>query len=230
MRVLKKLGWDKDLTAAELATIQRIGGNKPDTVSWAIDLSGGIQRVAMEHGCIHYGNGKARANAFGPARRRAGASRADLHAAHGAGRRSIRRCRTGGSSACRTSASTIQKDNVENKIGKKFPIILTSGRLVEYEGGGEETALQQVARRAAAGHVHRDQSCGRHRRATSRTAPGSGSTGPSRRQGQGQGDGDRARRQGRGVDAVPLRRLVPGRRSARQVPEGRGPHTCSARA
>jgi formate dehydrogenase major subunit len=24
-------------------------------------------------------------------------------------------------------------------IGKKFPLIMTSGRLVEYEGGGEET-------------------------------------------------------------------------------------------
>ena len=36
----------------------------PDGVSWSIDLSGGIQRVAMKHGCIHYGNGKARANAW----------------------------------------------------------------------------------------------------------------------------------------------------------------------
>ena len=62
--VLKKLGWDKDLTEAEKAVIERIGGNNPDGVSWAIDLSGGIQRVAMKHGCIHYGNGKARANAW----------------------------------------------------------------------------------------------------------------------------------------------------------------------
>jgi formate dehydrogenase major subunit len=62
--VLKKLGWDKDLTATEKAVIERIGGNAPDGVSWAIDLSGGIQRVAMEHGTIHYGNGKARANAW----------------------------------------------------------------------------------------------------------------------------------------------------------------------
>jgi formate dehydrogenase major subunit len=62
--MLKKLGWDKDLTDAEKAVIERIGGNAPDAVSWAIDLSGGIQRVAMEHGTIHYGNGKARANAW----------------------------------------------------------------------------------------------------------------------------------------------------------------------
>src|SRR3981081_285473 len=63
--VLKKLGWDKDLTEAEKTVIERIGGNNADGVSWSIDLSGGIQRVAMAHGCIHYGNGKARANAFG---------------------------------------------------------------------------------------------------------------------------------------------------------------------
>src|ERR1700716_1855207 len=36
--VLKKLGWDKDLTAAERTVIERIGGNSPDGVSWAIDL------------------------------------------------------------------------------------------------------------------------------------------------------------------------------------------------
>src|SRR5215207_2068344 len=62
--VLKKLGWDGELTPEELAVIQRVGGNTPDTVSWATDLSGGIQRVAMKHGCIHYGNGKARAIAW----------------------------------------------------------------------------------------------------------------------------------------------------------------------
>ena len=63
--VLKKLGWDKDLREAEMAVINRINPTTPDAVSWAIDLSGGIQRVAIEHGCIPYGNGKARANAFG---------------------------------------------------------------------------------------------------------------------------------------------------------------------
>jgi formate dehydrogenase major subunit len=33
----------------------------------------------------------------------------------------------------------VQDKNVEQKLYEKFPIILTSGRLVEYEGGGEET-------------------------------------------------------------------------------------------
>src|SRR6185369_9196191 len=58
--VLKKLGWDTDLTADELAIIQRVNPSKPETVSWSTDLSGGIQRVAVEHGCSPYGNGKAR--------------------------------------------------------------------------------------------------------------------------------------------------------------------------
>src|SRR3954471_22162703 len=49
--VLKKLGWDGDLTEAELETIKRINPTTPDAVSWSIDLSGGIQRVAMKHGC-----------------------------------------------------------------------------------------------------------------------------------------------------------------------------------
>ena len=63
--VLKKLGWDKDLTEAEMAVINKVNPTTPDAVSWSLDLSGGIQRVALKHGCIPYGNGKARMNAFG---------------------------------------------------------------------------------------------------------------------------------------------------------------------
>ena len=33
----------------------------------------------------------------------------------------------------------MQKAAVDNGAAKQFPLILTSGRLVEYEGGGEET-------------------------------------------------------------------------------------------
>ena len=60
LAVLKKLGWDKDLTAQEMEIIQRVNPANPDTVSWSLDLSGGIQRVAIEHGCSPYGNAKAR--------------------------------------------------------------------------------------------------------------------------------------------------------------------------
>jgi formate dehydrogenase major subunit len=34
---------------------------------------------------------------------------------------------------------TIQKLGVDSDVSRAFPLILTSGRLVEYEGGGEET-------------------------------------------------------------------------------------------
>jgi formate dehydrogenase major subunit len=138
MGVLKKLGWDKDLTEAELATIQRIGGNNPDTVSWAIDLSGGIQRVCLDHGVMHYGNGKARALAWNlpdpvPVHREPIYSpRPDLVAKYPTrpDERQFRLPNIG---------MSIQKAAVDKNIAKDFPIVLSPGRLVEYEGGGEET-------------------------------------------------------------------------------------------
>jgi formate dehydrogenase major subunit len=136
--VLKKLGWDKDLTEAERAAIERIGGNTPDTVSWSIDLSGGIQRVALDHGCIPFGNGKARANAWNlpdpiPQHREPiYTPRPDLVAKYPTlpDAKQFRVPNQG---------FTRQKAAVDNKVAENFPLILTSGRLVEYEGGGEET-------------------------------------------------------------------------------------------
>src|SRR5687767_4214313 len=51
--LLKKLGWWEELTPEE----QKEAEGK----TWANDLSGGIQRVAMKHGCHPFGNAKARA-------------------------------------------------------------------------------------------------------------------------------------------------------------------------
>jgi formate dehydrogenase major subunit len=34
---------------------------------------------------------------------------------------------------------SLQQKNVDDKVHEKYPLIMTSGRLVEYEGGGEET-------------------------------------------------------------------------------------------
>ena len=136
--VLKKLGWEKDLTEAERSTIERIGAANPDAVSWAIDLSGGIQRVCLDHGVMHYGNGKARANAFGlpdavPVHREPiYTPRPDLVAKYPTlpNARQFRMPNVG---------FDVQKAVVEKGIAKEFPLILSSGRLVEYEGGGEET-------------------------------------------------------------------------------------------
>ena len=136
--VLKKLGWDKDLTEAELAVINKVNPTTPDAVSWSTDLSGGVQRVALKHGCIPYGNGKARMNAFGlpdpiPVHLEPiYTPRVDLVEKYPTlpDARQFRLPNIGFS---------VQKAAVEKGIAKQFPLILSSGRLVEYEGGGEET-------------------------------------------------------------------------------------------
>jgi formate dehydrogenase major subunit len=136
--VLKKLGWDKDLTAEEMAVIQRVGGAKPEAVSWSTDLSGGIQRVAIKHGCSPYGNGKARMIAWNlpdpvPVHREPiYTPRPDLVSKYPTlpDARQFRVPNTG---------FTVQKAAVDKGVVKDFPLILSSGRLVEYEGGGEET-------------------------------------------------------------------------------------------
>jgi formate dehydrogenase major subunit len=136
--VLKKLGWDKDLTAAETAIIAQMNVANPDAVSWSTDLSGGIQRVAIAHGCSPYGNGKARMIAWNlpdpiPVHREViYTSRPDLVAKYPTlpDARQFRVPNIG---------FTVQKSAVDRGIIKQFPLILSSGRLVEYEGGGEET-------------------------------------------------------------------------------------------
>ena len=130
--VLQRLGWFNDLTDEEKASIQRQGGS----ASWANDLSGGIQRVAIAHGCVPYGNAKARAIAWNlpdpvPVHREPiYTARTDLIAQYPTlpDRRGFRMPHLG------VSVQNRSTDAVRN-----FPIILTSGRLVEYEGGGEET-------------------------------------------------------------------------------------------
>jgi len=140
MAVLKKLGWDKDLTPEEMAIITRVAGSpdKVGGVSWSTDLSGGIQRVAMMHGCVPYGNAKARMNAFGlpdpiPVHREPiYTPRIELVSKYPTlpDAKQFRLPNIGG---------TVQKTAVDKGIAKQFPLILSSGRLVEYEGGGEET-------------------------------------------------------------------------------------------
>jgi formate dehydrogenase major subunit len=140
MAVLKKLGWDTDLTPQEVAVIERIGGNPEgiDKVSWSTDLSGGIQRVALMHGCCPYGNGKARRIAWNlpdpiPVHREPiYTPRVDLVSQYPTlpDAKQFRLPNIG---------FTVQQAAVERGIAKDFPLILSSGRLVEYEGGGEET-------------------------------------------------------------------------------------------
>jgi formate dehydrogenase major subunit len=136
--VLKKLGWERDLTSEELATINAIDGDTPENVSWSTDLSGGIQRVALKHGCVPYGNGKARMNAW---------NLPDPIPVH---REPVYTVRTDLVEKYPTLPDamqfrvpnigfSVQKMAIDRGVARQFPLILTSGRLVEYEGGGEET-------------------------------------------------------------------------------------------
>ena len=136
--VLKKLGWDKDLTASEMEIIERVNAANPNAVSWSLDLSGGIQRVAIGHGCSPYGNGKARMIAWNlpdpiPVHREViYTSRPDLIGKYPTPPDALQ-------FRVPNIGFTVQKSAVERGIFKQFPLILSSGRLVEYEGGGEET-------------------------------------------------------------------------------------------
>ncbi len=131
MAMLKKLGWDGDLTAAERAAIEKVAGDK---TNWKTDLSGGIQRVAIKHGCAPFGNAKARTVVWTfpdpvPLHREPlYTPRRDLVADYPTyeDKKFYR---------LPTLYASIQK----NDYSKDFPIILTSGRLVEYEGGGDES-------------------------------------------------------------------------------------------
>jgi formate dehydrogenase major subunit len=131
MQMLMDLGWDSDLTAEERAAIDAVGGPK---ANWKVDLSGGIQRVAIKHECAPFGNAKARTVVWTfpdpvPLHREPlYTNRRDLVADYPtyADRKFYR---------LPTMYASIQ----EKDFSREYPMILTSGRLVEYEGGGDET-------------------------------------------------------------------------------------------
>jgi formate dehydrogenase major subunit len=129
--LLKKLGWWDELTDEEK--------KEAEGKLWTNDLSGGIQRVAMKHGCSPFGNAKARAvvwnfpDAIPQHREPLFSPRPDLvekYPTHDDVKVLWR---------LPTLFKSVQQKAVADKMAEKFPLILTSGRLVEYEGGGEET-------------------------------------------------------------------------------------------
>ncbi|MEO5659648.1 MAG: formate dehydrogenase subunit alpha [Polaromonas sp.] len=130
--LLKKLGWWDELTEPEKTAAE--GKN------WKTDSSGGIIRVVMKnHGCHPFGNAKARAvvwnfpDAIPQHREPLYGIRPDLVAKYPThdDKKAFWRLPT--------LYKTLQDKNIADKLYEKFPLILTSGRLVEYEGGGEET-------------------------------------------------------------------------------------------
>jgi formate dehydrogenase major subunit len=131
MAMLTKLGWDGDLTEEERKAIDAVAGEK---TNWKTDLSGGIQRVAIKHGCAPFGNAKARTFVWTfpdpvPLHREPlYTNRRDLLPQYAtySDRQMYR---------LPTRFASIQ----EQDFSKEYPLILTSGRLVEYEGGGDES-------------------------------------------------------------------------------------------
>ncbi|WP_296429330.1 formate dehydrogenase subunit alpha [Yoonia sp.] len=131
MQMLMDLGWDGDLTADERAAIDAVAG--PNT-NWKTDLSGGIQRVAIKHGCAPFGNAKARAVVW---------TFPDPVPTHREPLYSNRRDLVADYPTYEDKkfwrVPTLYASIQEQDFSQEYPIILTSGRLVEYEGGGDET-------------------------------------------------------------------------------------------
>ncbi|HQR50572.1 MAG TPA: formate dehydrogenase subunit alpha [Methylophilaceae bacterium] len=127
--LLKKLGWWQELTPAE----QKAAEGK----NWKTDLSGGIQRIAIKHGCAPFGNAKARAVVWNfpdpvPVHREPlYTKRRDLIGKYPTYKDMKTFWRVP------TLYQSVQQANKDAALD--YPVILTSGRLVEYEGGGEET-------------------------------------------------------------------------------------------
>jgi formate dehydrogenase major subunit len=128
--LMKKLGWWDELTDAEKTAAE--GKN------WKTDLSGGIQRVVMKnHGCHPWGNAKARAvvwnfpDAVPLHREPLYSPRPDLIDKYPTHADQKNRWRMP------VLFKTVQDANKD--AGKMYPLIMTSGRLTEYEGGGDET-------------------------------------------------------------------------------------------
>jgi formate dehydrogenase major subunit len=129
--LLKKLGWWEELTDAER--------READGKNWKTDLSGGIQRVALKHSCVPFGNAKARAvvwefpDAIPLHREPLYSPRPDLVAKWPTNpdKKTLYRLPT--------LFKTVQDKSIADKDSEKYPLIMTSGRMVEYEGGGEET-------------------------------------------------------------------------------------------
>ncbi len=126
-KLLKKLGWWNELTPGEKKAAE--GKN------WKTDLSGGIQRVAIKHGCAPYGNAKARCIVWNfpdpvPVHREPlYAKRRDL----------VKKYPTYPDRAHFFRLPTRYRSIQQIDFSREFPLQMTSGRLVEYEGGGDET-------------------------------------------------------------------------------------------
>ena len=129
--MLKRLGWWNDLTPEEKKAAE--GRN------WKTDLSGGIQRVAIKHGCAPFGNAKARCVVWNfpdpvPIHREPlYTPRYDL----------VKKYPTYKDRKAFWRLPTLYMSIQEKDHSKEYPLIFISGRLVEYQGGGAATRSNQ---------------------------------------------------------------------------------------
>ncbi len=211
--LMKKLGFWDELTEDEKKAAE--GKN------WKTDRSGGMIRVFMKnHGNHPFGNAKARAivwnfpDGIPQHREPLYSNRPDLVAKYPThdDKKAFWRLPT--------LYKSVQQDNLAKDVAKNFPLVLTSGRLVEYEGGGEETRsnawlaeLQQENFIEISPKDANDRGDPRRRVRLGEVADG--------RADQGQGDGHRPCRGGNDVRSVPLLRVVAGQGPARVLPRGR---------
>ncbi|MGL6123379.1 MAG: formate dehydrogenase subunit alpha [Shewanella sp.] len=125
-KMLKQLGWWDELTAEEKVAAE--GKN------WKTDLSGGIVRVAVKHGCAPFGNAKARCIVW-TFPDQVPVHREPLYTAR---RDLVAKYPTHDDMQVHR-LPTLFKTIQDKDMSGKYPLVLTSGRLVEYEGGGEES-------------------------------------------------------------------------------------------
>jgi formate dehydrogenase major subunit len=145
--MLRRLGWDGDLKDSEMEAIREVAGvskqearqeagqKKMETVNWKTDLSGGIQRVAIEHGCAPFGNAKARCVVWTfpdpvPLHREPlYTPRPDL----------VEKYPTYEDQKVIWRVPTKYRSIQATDHSAKYPLAFISGRLVEHEGGGADT-------------------------------------------------------------------------------------------
>jgi formate dehydrogenase major subunit len=151
--ILRRLGWEKDLTKDELIAIAEVAGVSTeesnleemvstgpvptgvDAVNWKTDLSGGIQRVAIQHGCAPFGNARARCVVWNfpdpvPIHREPlYTPRFDL----------VSRYPTYEDRKAFWRLPTLYRSIQKDDHSKQYPLAFISGRLTEHQGGGAAT-------------------------------------------------------------------------------------------
>ena len=168
--LLKKLGWWDELTEEEK--------KEAEGKTWANDLSGGIQRVAMKHGCQPVRQRQGARHRVELPRRHPAAPRAALQPAPGHGREIPDARRRQGALAAADQVQVRAAGGDQERGAQEVPADPDQRPAGGVRGRRRGDALQSLARRADAGQLRRDQPEDRRPIAASATASTSGSARP----------------------------------------------------